>query len=82
MPNLPNACRLSNMNGRGRQDKHKASEYGKKAMMVATTKAFGNVRDWQAEDLKSASSVVTMLKPKDLRELGTVVVRRMHKRVD
>ena len=57
-----------------KQDKHKATKLGKRSLLAAATTAFGSMKDWKADDLKSARSLVTMLKPKDLKELNTNVV--------
>jgi hypothetical protein len=65
--------RLNTMNNR-KQDRHRGTKLDKRSLLAAATTAFGNIKDWQLEDLKSARSLVTMLKPKDLRELDTSVV--------
>ena len=57
-----------------KQDKHKATKFDKRSMLAAATTAFGIVKDWKLEDLKSASSLATMMKPKDLKELDIGVV--------
>lgn len=67
------STRLDNMNDK-RMDKHKATMFNKRSMLAAATTAFGEVKDWRLEDLKSARSLVTMLKPKDLQKLDTGVV--------
>ena len=60
-----------------KQDKHKATKFDKRSLLAAATTAFGDVKDWELDDLKSARSLVTMLKPKDLKKLSTNVVSRM-----
>jgi hypothetical protein len=57
-----------------RQDRHKASKFDKRSLLAAATTAFGDVKNWRLDDLKSARSLVTMLKPKDLKQLNTSVV--------
>ena len=58
-----------------KERKHKRiSRMEKKSLLDGATKAFGAIKDWKLEDVKSASSLVTMLKPKDLRRLDTGMV--------
>ena len=57
-----------------RNDRRKATKFDKRSMLAAATNAFGDIKDWQPDDLKSASSLVTMMKPRDLKELDAAVV--------
>ena len=57
-----------------RNDRRKATKFDKRSMLAAATNAFGDIKDWQPDDLKSASSLVMMMKPRDLKELDTAVV--------
>ena len=57
-----------------KEDRHRQTMFDKRSMLAAATTAFGNIKDWKMEDLKSASSLVTMMKPRDLKKLNTAVV--------